>query len=213
MSLAILYCTPKYTASRLQKRLKNVFLDAERILPYYKDYVYPGFFFNAGQTVVTTGIVKRDIFLPAFNPDRYPYYRNPAVFPLVDQSIPEYRAAIMMQRKELTISTTPYMLWSGDFFKDGANGEIESFKDGHHQHLVHYAGELRTREIERMKGTGTAGFFRAFYHNRLKQAAVKADRLQDSLAEQPVLAKLLYYKNRVYLEADKPPETIGLTGY
>jgi hypothetical protein len=182
--------------------VKEVFLDPEKVAPYYKEYAYPGFFFNAGQTVVKPGILKRDIFLPAFNPDVYPYYKNPNVFPLVDQSILNIVVSIMHKRKEITLSTIPYMLWSVDFFAEKDNQQFKKFADGSHEFLVHYAGDVRTPEIEKMKGFDLLRFFREFYMARLSKAGQFADRQQDKLSKSR-LTRMLYYKNRIYIEIGK----------
>ena len=181
--------------------VKKIFLDPEKVVSHYKEYKYPGFFFNAGQTVVTPGMLKRDIFLPAFNPERYPYYKDSETFPLVDQSILNIVISIKMTAGEVSVTTLPYMLWSVDFFKKPANQVMENFLDGAaNPYLVHYAGDVRTQKIGEMKGNNLLHFFRGLYLGKLSKAGALFDRLQDSLAEKKKLTKVLYYKNRLYIE-------------
>ncbi len=181
--------------------VKKIFLDPEKIGPYYKEYSYPGFFFNAGQTVVTPGLLGREIFLPAFDPDRYPYYREPDIFPLVDQSILNIVIPIKMQQQAISVNTIPYMLWSVDFFKNPDNNVMSHFEEGDKTpYLVHYAGDVRTHLIGKMKGYPLLQFFRSSYHNRLGKFAIWLDNWQDSLAEKKKLVRLVYLKNRVLIE-------------
>lgn len=181
--------------------VKRIFLDPEKVVSQYKEYSYPGFFFNAGQTVVTPGVLGRDIFLPAFNPDRYPYYRDRELFPMVDQSILNIVIPIKMQQQAISVSTISYMLWSGDFFKEPANNDMTNFKDGASTpYLVHYAGDVRTHRIEEMKGYPVLQFFRDFYYRRLSKLAIRLDKWQDALAEKKRLIQLFYRKNRILIE-------------
>lgn len=181
--------------------VKGIFLDEEKIKPFYPEYQYPGFFFNAGQTVVTPGMLEEAMFSPAFDTTRYPYYRNPAVFPLVDQSILNIVIPISMRKNHLKVSTIPYMLWSVEFFGDLSHNSMSQFEDGSkYPFLVHYAGDVRTWRIEKMKGPQVLSFFRQFYHTKLSQKEIAADAKQDERAERKNLTKSLYYKNRILLE-------------
>jgi len=191
--------------------VKSVFLDEEKIKEYYPEYTYPGFFFNAGQTVVTPGLLSKEFFLPSFNPDQYPYFRDQAIFPLVDQSILNIVIPINMKNGSIKVSTVPYMLWSVDFFKDPTNQSIEKFSNGDdHPFLVHYAGDVRTHIIKMMKGSEILLFFRKFYYSKLTNFEIRLDRIQDRLAAYKPLARILYYKNRVLLELRK--KTKGAQG-
>lgn len=181
--------------------VKKIFLDPEKVVSHYKEYSYPGFFFNAGQTVVTPGLLGREIFLPAFNPDRYPYYRDGSTFPLVDQSILNIVIPIKMQQQAVSVSTVPYMLWSVDFFKEPANNDMKNFEDGAPTpYLVHYAGDTRTHRIEEMKGYPLLQFFRSFYYGRLGKFSILRDKLQDVLAEKKKWVRFFYLKNRILIE-------------
>jgi len=180
--------------------VKKVFLDPEKIVQHFKEYEYPGFFFNAGQIVVTPGIITPELIAPAFTPKAYPFYKDVETFPLVDQSILNISLAILSKHKKATVSKVPFMLWSVDFFADPSNNEFKKFADGSFEFLVHYAGDTRVPQLEKMKGYELLKFFRDRYDARLSKFDLAADRMQDKLADQSKLVKMVFKKNRVLIE-------------
>ncbi|MEO6674184.1 MAG: hypothetical protein ABIN93_12195, partial [Ginsengibacter sp.] len=70
--------------------VRKIYFDIEAIQTAYPSYIYPGYFFNAGQIFLTLGSIKEKKLNEFFNVKEYPFWKNKELFPLVDQSVYNY---------------------------------------------------------------------------------------------------------------------------
>ena len=183
------------------QKTKDTFFDPEKIRQLYSGYQYPGFFFNAGQMVVTLGRMEKDHFKHCFNFEKYPYYFNRDAFPVVDQSILNCLLPVLAAENKLTLSETDYMLWSGNFFDGGNKDNVETIRDPSNlPYLLHYAGDLRTYKIEKMRGRNILAFFKTEYYRRLSAAGRIFSAWQDWWYSQRWFNRILFKKNRLMMK-------------
>lgn len=178
----------------------GLYIDPEKVKVFYPDYQYPGYFFNAGQTVVTPGLLEENLLEPSFDPHTYPYYKNKDTFGLVDQAVLNAALPVLARRKNVVINTLEYMQWSVSFFGDKDKFKFVDFKDGKNEYLVHYAGDTRVRQIEKMRGADLLQNFRDQYYTKLTPIGRLLDKLQDKITTLDFYNKFLYKKNRVLIE-------------
>ncbi|MDD1443968.1 hypothetical protein MEO93_27235 [Dolichospermum sp. ST_sed3] len=185
------------------KDVVDLYIDITKIKKYYPDFNYPGYFFNTGQFVATPGIINEVYFSKAFDPLNYPYYKDSDTFPLVDQGVINAVLPIFGKRENLKIGTLGFMAWSVSFFNDSDNQRFEKFEDGEIPLLVHYAGDIRTHHLEKMKGVNLLKKFQQMYLLKLSKTACLFDKLQDKICAIKFINLLLYKKNRIYIQVLK----------
>ncbi|MEO6719112.1 MAG: hypothetical protein ABIN67_02060 [Ferruginibacter sp.] len=171
------------------------YFDPEKVKVLYPDYEYPGFFFNAGQTVVTPGIIDEALLEKCFDPYRYPYFTNKMIFPTVDQSVLNAVIPILMKKNNLQVGRVRFMRWSVQFFSNNENNNVDLFLDGLTPLMIHYCGDIRTQDLGKMKGDNILKFFRDYYYIKLSGRIRLLNRLQDKLLTSKRITRILYQQN------------------
>lgn len=178
------------------QQAKQQYFDINQVKKVYKQYHFPGYFFNGGQTVVTPGLIDKNIFAPCFDLNKYPYYKNRQLFPTVDQSILNAIFATI----PFKIGTVDFMRWSVNFFNDKSNLDVTKFSSGDFEYLLHYAGDLRSPDLNKMRGTELLSFFQDLYRKKLNVFQRKLDVLQNFTNSLDFLSRILYFKNRILIK-------------
>jgi len=177
------------------------YFDPAAVKACYADYEYPGFFFNSGQMVITSGLVSRDAFGDTFDFDKYPYYTKRNLFPTVDQSILNYVLPKVAKQKAARLFGDDFMLWSVKFFEDPTADNVATIDSPEGlPYLIHYAGDTRTYKIGEMRGSRMLTFFREFYYSRLTPTERRRSDRQDRRFANKRYTKLLYKKNRLLMK-------------
>ncbi|TDH23302.1 hypothetical protein EXU57_17675 [Segetibacter sp. 3557_3] len=183
-------------------QVKETFIDPEAVLSVYPEYEYPGYFFNTGQFVARLNVISDDLITPGFNPHTYSYFLHRHLFRLPDQALLNTILPTAAKRKEITLDEMEFMLWSGDFFTKPENNNPELFKSGDkYPYLVHYAGDVRITDLEKMKGNKVLQFFKDLYEKKLSPSQRAFSRAQDSLYSSDLLRRLIFIKNRVLMKS------------
>ncbi|RYE58764.1 MAG: hypothetical protein EOP48_02840 [Sphingobacteriales bacterium] len=190
---------PEYTNDEKSQSSKDTYLDIDAIKQLYPDYYYPGFYFNTGQTVVTPGLVDHHLLTPGFIPSKYPFYVNRSFFPCADQSV--LNAALPnLLNTGLKVEVLPFMQWSVFFFQHEKNSKLQAFLDGNFGHLVHYAGDVRVVNLNKMRGSELLYFHQNNYRLKLNFIERLLDKLQDQVLSNSFINRLYYIKNKVYIK-------------
>jgi len=179
------------------RELIELYVDPEEVKVFYPDYEYPGYFFNAGQTLVTPGLLTEELLKFSFDPKIYPYYKNQETFRLVDQAVLNAVIPVLAKRENVSIDTLDYMEWSVSFFEKPERTTFQYFQNGTTEYLVHYAGDIRTTRLEKMKGADLLLSFRNNYQSRLSKFSRFLDSLQDNITSLSFFTSFLYKCNRV----------------
>jgi hypothetical protein len=121
-----------------------VYFDLDALERLDPEYVFPGFTFNSGQIVATTGILRRSDFEPFVSFALKPKKLRSDVFALRDQGILNYLLVKKAQQGELTLGREQFMRWG--FNKQLCRGPqaIRTKKmtaSSPYPYLVHWAGK------------------------------------------------------------------------
>lgn len=148
--------------------VKDVYFDVKSIETKDSRYAYPGYFFNAGQLLVKGGFVRKEGVTDYFDFKNYPYWKNLIELPLVDQSLFNFLFPIMEKENQIKVNANfSFMLWSKDEkCKDITVDNIIS--DFNYQYLIHWAGDIRTPYIAKMKNAELLKFFENYYYTKIK---------------------------------------------
>ena len=191
---------PHYLDPPFSDYMKQIFLDPHEIQRVFADYEYPGYFFNAGQTVVVPGLITPDLLSSCFDCERYPYYKNQDIFRTVDQSILNAVIPVLKNRKKIEVAELEYMKLSIDFFSGEVNNDFDKIKEGKNAFMVHYAGEFRDRNLSKMRGEQILGGFRNLYYTNLSNFERWLDKVQDIYNSNKLISFLLLKSNRLWIE-------------
>lgn len=147
------------------------YFDTKKIESHFPEYKHPGYFFNAGQIFVTVGSIAKNELDKFFDPSTFPYWRDNALFPLVDQSVYNYLLPTLSQQGKLKVATEHFMLWSrSEAAKQITLKNIieKSFNGG----VIHWAGDLRLGFIQKMTRGDILKFFEDFYYQKIPMGFV-----------------------------------------
>lgn len=187
------YLTPPFTKDAI-----DIYFDPETIRENYPTYEYPGYFFNSGQMVVTPGLLKESLLSKTFQTKRYPYYLKK--FRCADQPILNMVMPVLKKEQNIEIEDMTFMRLSPQFFLDATNNDFEKFRDGKTKILVHYAGDRREYNLDKMRGNILLKGIKKEYQSKLSRFARMLDSLQDRIHSDKRINKIIYVRNRVWIE-------------
>lgn len=119
------------------------YYDLERLGEMDADFIYPGYIFNAGSFVTTTGILPRAVFEPFLTSDQIPQVRRPDIFKAADQGLLNYIVQKRVQLGELTLQRLPFQLWAG-WISPRQVRLRHLHAESPHPYLVHFAGPKKS---------------------------------------------------------------------
>ena len=172
--------------------VKKTYFDYEEIKNLEPEYQYPGYVFNTGQLIVRTGLLKSKDVIAYFDKDNYPYYKDMKLMPLVDQSILNVILPKKAQKKEISIATRNFMLWSdGEPLKAV---KLDLIKSGTtYPYLIHYAGSFKSEDIRKMIRPDILTFFQNYYFSKVPGGTFKKNN-------QLMVGAFEFNKNKLVLQ-------------
>ena len=105
---------PDYTADINSEEFKKHYYTFDVIKKMDPDFEYPGFAFNGGQSIVTTGKLTKELLAPFFDVTTFPYYKRRDILPQADQSLLNYLLPKLQREGKIKIAPVNFMLWSDE---------------------------------------------------------------------------------------------------
>ncbi len=152
--------------------IKDIYFDINAIRTTYPAYVYPGFFFNAGQIFLTAGSIEEEVLNKFFNKDVFPFWLNQQLFTLVDQSVYNYLLPTLHAENKIKLGTEKFMLWgnSNEVLDISLNNVKEKKLESG---LIHWAGCVRTPYVAKMVRGDILVFFERLYYCKVPNGIIK----------------------------------------
>lgn len=133
-------------------------------------FEFPGYGFNSGQIVATTGHITKQDFDGLLDWQTRTVM-HPEVFKMGDQGLVNYIVLRKVKQGKLTIRREPFMVWPGE----AARAEHIQVKDlmpeGRRQQLIHWAGLGWGKTIEEMPRSEILLYFEEIYYHRVRLGA------------------------------------------
>jgi len=150
--------------------VEEQFFPLDRLRQLDPKFEFPGYGFNSGQIVVTTGhITKQDC--DGLLDWQTRTVIHPEVFKKGEQGLVNYIVLRKVQQGKLTIRCEPFMVWPGD----PVCAEHIQMKDftpeGQHQQLIHWAGLGWGKTLEEMPRSEILLHFEKIYYGRVPLGA------------------------------------------
>ena len=191
--------SPEYY--ELTQIVKDIFIDPELAVKYYPSYVYPGYFFNAGQTVVNPSKILSSDLSQVFDQYKYPYYKDYNSFKTVDQAILNALLPSLFAEKRIKLQAIEFFKGSV-FLTEIENNTIEILEKKQ-EYLIHWAGDIRTIKLNKMVGYAVLNFFQSSYEERLGFFEKIYHNYQNILNSISILTKVKLKRNRLKIEINK----------
>lgn len=98
-------------ALHLPDEVRENYFDPAQVERAYPSFRYPGYVFNTGQIVATSGILKRSDFAPFAVFDRPTRFLQPELFKCGEQGLLNFILMSQHQAGNLTLRRVPFMRW------------------------------------------------------------------------------------------------------
>lgn len=122
-----------------EEQLSKDYFDLAELAAYDPAFVFPGFVFNGGQLVGTTGILRRSDFEPLIIFSEPPKRVYPKIFAPGDQGPVNYILLKKRQQGQLTLRRVVFMWWAN--WLDETKVKLTDLTDqSPYPFLVHWAG-------------------------------------------------------------------------
>lgn len=147
------------------------YINMARIRSFDPTYRYPGFAFNSGQMVVTSGIIQREDLEPLIEFEPVVSCRNDDIFRYADQGVLNYVLARAQEQNRATVRYVQFWIWPG--VAEAARIDLEAIRL--HQgipYILHWAGAKPT-DFRKVLRRDVLDFFEEFYYSRLPMGKIR----------------------------------------
>lgn len=151
-------------------RIRDLYFDVNE--PLLQPYVYPGYFFNAGQIFCRRGGLNshKAELSRYFDFCNYPRWKRLDILPKHDQALLNYYFSKLDVASDLNICKMDFMIWTG--WERSKEFSLVDVMSGKLPFLLHYAGEKRNRYLKNLKRSDLLQFFNNYYYSKIPYGIV-----------------------------------------
>ncbi len=151
-------------------QVEDEFFSLDGIRQLDPAFEFPGFGFNTGQFVATTGLVTKADFEGLFDWQTLTV-KYPEIFKMGEQGLLNYVVLRKLQRGELTLRRVPLVVWPGEIGHAKHIQVTDFTADGPRQQVLHWAGLRWGKTPEEMLRSDLLLHFQEFYYRRVPLGA------------------------------------------
>ncbi len=96
------------------EELRKYYFDPHVVAQLQPDFAFPGYVFNTGQMVATSGLLRREDFLPFVSFTEPRKLLQPETFCCGEQGLLDFILLYKAQRREITLERQQFMRWPGE---------------------------------------------------------------------------------------------------
>jgi len=146
------------------------FFSLSRLHQLDTEFEFPGYCFNSGQIVATTGrITRKDS--EGLMDWQTRTLMHPEVFKMGEQGLVNYMVLRKAQYGKLTIRREPFMVWPGEAVHSEHIQVRDFTPEGRHHELIHWAGLRWGKTLEEMPRSDILAYFQGIYYRRVPLGA------------------------------------------
>jgi hypothetical protein len=156
---------------RFNRTINGHYIDMKKIESFDPSYQYPGFGFNTGQIVLTSGIItKQDCasvveFEPKFSS------KHPEIFKHADQGVLNYVLVKAAQQGKANIRYADFWIWPG--LPEAKSISLEGIRNKKGiPYILHWAG-VKPVDFRRYQRYDILSFYEEFYYSKLPNGKLK----------------------------------------
>jgi hypothetical protein len=152
-----------------EKFIEDLYFQPAKVERLDPEFKFPGYTFNSGQIVATTGVLSRADFEPFVNWTHPPTLKQPEVFKLGEQGLINYMVTKRHAQGRLSLRRIRFM--------EVASGVVRpSIEDlarrQPHPFVIHWCG-LRGPRFDQRTRADILAFFERYYYGRVRFGAMK----------------------------------------
>ncbi|MEJ8842213.1 hypothetical protein WG954_07450 [Lacibacter sp. H375] len=139
--------------------MKQYYFDYEALQKMDPSFVFPGYSFNTGQFIATTGILQRSDFEQLVTWKEFPQIKHKHIFSCVDQGLLNYLLPLKEQQRQLKIGKADFMM--GIRYKEAEEITVAGLRQKKGiPYILHWAGGGNTKTLQLMKRNDLLRFYR-----------------------------------------------------
>jgi hypothetical protein len=146
------------------------FFSPDKLRKLDPGFAFPGYGFNTGQIVTTTGRLNKQDFEGLLD-WRTRTVKHPEVFKKGEQGLFNYVALCKVQHGKLTIHREAFMVWPGEAARAEHIHLEDLTAEGRQQQVIHWAGLGWGKALEEMPRSEILLHFEAIYYSRVPLGA------------------------------------------
>jgi hypothetical protein len=141
---------------------RNIYFDLDRLLACDPEFRFPGYAFNTGVFVGTSGILTRHVFEPHLSWSSPIRLKTPEIFSCADQGLLNYVLMKLAAGGLLSVRSSDFMIWG--FSDEAKRLSIDSITERRgYNAILHYAG-AKPRSIIEFPAAEILLHFDRLYH-------------------------------------------------
>lgn len=157
-------------------KLHHLYFDPAMVKLFDPAFKFPGFAFNTGQWVGTSGLLQREDFAPHVQWDPAPRLANPGVFKQADQGVMNYVVFREAQKGKLSVVRHPLMLWPAEGRTAHISLDPIAAHTGPYPLVMHFAG-MKGRSVDAFPHKDILSFYQDHYYKAAGSYAKFRDKL------------------------------------
>jgi hypothetical protein len=143
--------------------IERHFFNPSKLLQLDPEFKFPGYGFNTGQVVATTGCIKKGDF-DGLVDWQARTVNHPDIFKMGEQGLCNYVVLRWAEQGKLTIRREPFMVWPGDVARTEHIQLCDLIPAGPHREVIHWAGFGWGKSPEEMPRSEILLFFEEAYY-------------------------------------------------
>lgn len=147
-------------------QVEDEFFSLDSLRELDPTFEFPGFGFNTGQFVVTTGLIAKRDFDGLLDWQTLTV-KQPKVFKMGEQGLLNYVVLRKLQKRELTLRREPLMVWPGGSSQAGHIQVTDFTPAGPHQQVIHWAGLRWGKTPQEMPRSDILLHFERVYYSKI----------------------------------------------
>jgi hypothetical protein len=171
------------------EKIISLYYDPEKIRNLFSDFIFPGYCFNTGQWIGTSGILKRSDFETLVSWDPKPSLKFPEVFKQADQGVFNFIIHRKELERQLTVVKTQIMVWPEKGAADFIDLSALKNKSQKFPFIIHWAG-MKENRLKDFPRADILTFYRDYYYLLVGESFRKYDNLSVLLNRWQHRAKL-----------------------
>jgi len=172
------------------KRFNEIYYHLEKIRSIEPEFEYPGYSFNSGQWIGTSGVLKRDDFAPYLEWSEPPKVKFSNVFFNGDQGLLNFVMHFTQQKRGVIIQRRKLMVWPAEGKAEFIKLECIKKRESVYPYVLHWAG-MKFGKWHELPRADILEFYMDYYYKRMGVWEKFKDTF--SIAIMPYRKKLMEY--------------------
>lgn len=165
--------SPEYKDQPGSNNFSHTYYDFDWFNKRYPTLKFPGYTFNTGNIVITTGVLNKSDVVKYFDQSRFPYWTSLGiqVLPTLDQSLLNVLLPIKKSLGLIKIKRVIFMWWYRE--EEVKKLTLDEVKIGKYPVIIHWAGDVKHPYLLSKKRADILLYFQKKYYENIPFGKIK----------------------------------------